>query len=244
MTEVYYAIESDGTVKHVTVTEREVLMDQNIMSRFAVDNPIKVNSVMSAAILPESPGLGNIGLSIKRNNIAATIRLAQLPLRCAFKMKSGAMVPDFKNGNNDPEFVMNWVPPDNMRLYFMVNMIQPAMSVDVQFLVAVDPVGKHYRLPLSNLYEDSRMCHGVYDYSGSTLIDVISKAWTQFQKSRWQSDLVDRGGASSVSNSMEMFKFKPLEPSGFEQLPIKDGYTWESLSTRISSPFITEHIVL
>jgi len=43
---------------------------------------------------------------------------------------------------------------------------------------------------------------------------------------------------------MEMFKFKPLEPSGFEQLPIKDGYTWESLSTRISSPFITEHIVL
>ncbi len=154
-------------------------------------------------------------------------------------MADGVMVPDFKGGNADPEFVLNWTPPDSMRLYLLMNFGLP-LKVDVQFLVAVDKDGRFYRLPLSNLYEDARLCHGAYENVGSTLIDAVSKAWVQFHKSRWQSDLANRGN-ESVAYSKKLFRFKPLEPEGFEQIKV-DG--WEALSTRVVTAFITENIVI
>lgn len=238
----YFKINPDGAVKSVIITEKDINLDQSILQRFSTDNPVKIPNFISSAILPEGGGLGNIGVCVRRASIAMTIRLATLPMRTAFKMNAdNLMVPDFKHGNEDNDFVLHWTPPDTMRLYLVINFSMP-MKVDVQFLVAIDPNGRHYRLPLSNLYEDARLCHGVYDYTGGTLTDMMCKAWTQFNKSRWQSDLVDRS-ASGVKNSMKMFRFKPLEPQGFEQLTIEGG-SWETLSERVSTVFIQENIVI
>ena len=242
MSENYYKLTSDGSIKLVTVSERELNLDSSLLTKFAVENPIKVTNLMSAAILPDVAGVGNIGACIKRNAITFTVRLAVLPMRCAFVMKGGYMVPDLKHGNQDPEFVLNWTPPETMRIYFMANFLIPAKA-DEQFIVAVDTAGRMYRLPLSNLYEDSRLCCGQYDLNGSTFIDMLSKAWSQFNKSRWQSDLADRG-TDSRANSQIMFRFKPQEPSGFSQEPIGGDKGWEVLSTRISNQFLQDNIIL
>jgi hypothetical protein len=236
----YYKIEQDGTVKVVTKTEQEICLDTTIMAKFSADLALKSSLLMSAGILPEVPGLGNIGICMRKASITFTVRMAALPMRCAFVMKEGIMVPNFKRGNEDKEFSLTWEPPASMRLYLVMNFLVP-MKLDVQFLLAMDPNGRHYRLPLSNLYEDARLCHGDYDYNGSTLIDCVSKAWLQFHKSRWQSDLVDRGTDSS-GNSMKLFRYKPLEPSGFEQL--KPTGDWETLSTRISTAFLLDNVVI
>lgn len=235
----HYKLEADGTIKSVTVNEREVIMDMAIINRFAQDTPLKTTHLISSGILSEGQPIGNIGMCLRKNSVAFTVRMGVLPMRAAFTMADGVMVPDFKGGNADPEFVLNWTPPDSMRLYLLMNFGLP-LKVDVQFLVAVDKDGRFYRLPLSNLYEDARLCHGAYENVGSTLIDAVSKAWVQFHKSRWQSDLANRGN-ESVAYSKKLFRFKPLEPEGFEQIKV-DG--WEALSTRVVTAFITENIVI
>jgi hypothetical protein len=240
--EHYYKVTTEGSVRSVTHIEAEVNLESTIMSRFATDVAYKSNCLVSAGILPETPGLGNIGICMRKSNVVFTVRMAYLPFRTAFTMKNGFMVPDFKKGDADPEFVLNWVPPESMRLYLVTNFIYP-MQPDVQFLIAMDTAGRHYRLPLSNLFEDSKLCHGEYTMGGSTLIDMVSRAWAQFHKSRWQSHLADRG-TDSAANSQRLFRFKALEPEGFEQVPLDKGITWESLSTRVSVAFISENIVI
>ncbi len=234
----YFKIELDGTVKKVPIPiEQEIKLDQSILNRFAADTPLKTNCLMSAAILPESAGIGNIGMCIKRTNVSFTVRVGTLPMRTTFMMKNGFMVPEFK-ADVETEFCMNWVVPDDMRLYFIANFI--SMKADVQFLVAVDKAGRFYRLPLSNLYEDARICHGEYTATGTTMIDLLSKAWSQFHKSRWNSHLTTEKNIEA--NSQQLFRFKPLEKEGFEQVASSDS--WESLSTKVGTAFIEENLVL
>ncbi len=234
----YFKIEQDGSIKKVTTSEMEINIEKSILNRFAADTPLKTNCLMSAAILPDSAGLGNIGMCIKRGSVSFTVRVGTLPMRTPFIMKNGNMVPEFK-ADGDTEFVMNWVVPDGMRLYFIANFIQ--MKADVQFLVAVDKAGRNYRLPLSNLYEDARICHGEYTAGGTTPIDLLSKAWLQFHKSRWNSHLTEKA-KDIEANSQKLFRFKPLEKDGFEQL--KPDEPWESLSTKVATSFIEENLVL
>jgi len=241
MTEKFFKLTADGTIREVTVTERDIQVDGTIISRFSADIAIRIPNLMSAAVLPEVAGLGNIGACVRKASITLTARLAALPMRCAFIMKDGFMVPDFKKGNADPEIRLTWNIPDSMRVYFVANFLVP-LAVDVQFVVAADSAGRWYRLPLSNLREDCQLCHGAYDGNGATAIDMMSKAWLQFHKSRWQSDLVNRGTDSEM-NSKKLFRFKPLEPSGFEQVA-PDNHTWEELSSRVSTAFLMENIVI
>ncbi len=240
MTSTHYRIEPDGCIKAVTVTEKEISLEQSILNKFAADSPVRTDCLLSAAILPGVAGLDNIRMCMRRTAICFTVRMASIPMRTPFTMKHGVMVPQFK-ADGDTEFNMTWKVPENMRLYFMANFVNN--KPDTQFMVAVDPPGRTYRLPLSNLYEDARLCHGTYPATGSTLIDMLCKAWEQFHKSRWQSHLMDKAPAIEA-NSQKLFRFKPSEGDGFEQQPIVEGNTWESLSQRVSTAFINENIVV
>ncbi len=122
----HFKIEADGAIKKVTITEQEINLDQAIMNRFAADTPLKTNCLMSAQILPESPGMGNIGMCLKRSNVSFTVRVGSLPMRTAFTMKEGVMVPEFKS-DTETEYVMHWTVPDSMRLYYIANFI--AMNI-------------------------------------------------------------------------------------------------------------------
>jgi hypothetical protein len=166
-----------------------------------------------------------------------------MPMRAAFIMKDGYMVPDFTSSSNDT-MDLKWSPPPTMRLYLMVYCpIGSPLYSETQFLVAVDGNGRFWRLPTSNTYEDCKLCTGSYNSEGATFVDVLSRAWNQFQTSRWQKDLNDRGGTSGMSNSRMMFRYKPLEKDqGFEQVPAPSD--WSSYCTKVSNEFITNNIIL
>ena len=223
-----------------TVTELPIADD--VLQRYSTDRPAKVTNVCTPGLIGDGI-LTNVGMTVKGKVTAFSLRLSQMGIRTKFMLKDGHMVPDFGSTSAaSSEFTMVWTVPDTMNLYLMVTVDSSTLCVGECFLIAYDRNGKYYRLPTTNTYEDGKVCQGKYDQYGTSLLDCCIKAYAQFRASPWNADLHDRGGASGMANSMELFRFKPLEPDGFEMVPsTKD---WTLLSTRINSEFINQHIVL
>lgn len=226
----------------VSETVQEVPIVDEVLQRYSTDRPAKIANVCTPGLIGDGV-LTNIGMTCKGKVTAFSVRLASMKIRTKFVLKGDHMVPDFGGtSSGSSEFDMVWHVPDNMNLYLVVTVDSTSLHVGDCFLVAYDRNGKYYRLPTTNTYEDGKVCQGKYDGYGTSLIDCLIKAYAQFVASPWNADLNDRGGTSGMANSMDLFRFKPLEPDGFEMVPpTKD---WTLLSTRINSEFINQHIIL
>lgn len=241
--ETYHKVTADG-IERVSVTRERIALTDSIMKRYAQDMPVRIDRLFDAAIISTNL-TGSVGVSYKEKSAVFTVRIARMPLRARFVMEGDVLVPDFRAENEIPPMDMLWTPPSNMVIFWMVAMLAGESTSGDQFLVAMDNAGRTYRLPVSNCYENARLCSGRYDGSGRTHLEALIKGWRQFERSDWQSDLVDRGGAGGMKSSKMMFRFKPLEKEGFEQLPIQcvEG-DWVPLVTKIANEFINSNIIL
>jgi hypothetical protein len=187
--------------------------------------------------------LHNVGLTSKGKLTSFSLRLSKMQINTKFVLKDGFLVPDFaQTSASSTEFSLTWYVPDKMKLYLMVTVDASAMLADDTWLVAFDRNGNCYRLPTTNTYEDGKVCQGIYDGYGTSLLDCLIKAYKQFIDSRWNADLHDRGGDYGMEHSMQLFRFKPLEPDGFDMVqPDKD---WTLLAEKINSEFINNNIIL
>lgn len=197
---------------------------------------------MSAEIISQKL-MGFVNMVSKGPQIAFTVQLASLPLRARFVADEAnkCIVPAF-DSESAPMF-LEWTPPPSMRLVLMITMLPNTCSVHEQYLVAICSRGRFWRLPMTNIYENCRLCTGKYDGHGFSYADAIGKALNQLVASDWQKDLRDAGGASTMANSKLMFRFKPKETEGFDQL---EPHTedWTSLCVKVGTPIITEFICL
>lgn len=235
-----YLLEETGRLIRQTISEQEIDLKPEILQRFVQHQLIKFPGLFSAATI--SPKLsGTVGMANKGPTTVFSIRLNKLPLRARFVVRGEYLVPDFTS-NSTPMF-LEWTVPDGMRLYLMVHMQDGAPTCADQFLVAVDGSNRTYRLPTTNCYENCKLCTGQFNGRGITYADALSKAWKQLEDSDWQSDLSNHGGERGMENSKNMFRFKPLEPDGFQQMSIHSD-SWELLCTKISMEFINSFIVL
>jgi len=230
----------------VSETVTELPISDEVLQRYSTDRPAKILNLFHPALVGDGI-MNNVGMTVKGKITAFSVRLSQMGIRTKFLLKDGHMVPDFgATSAQSTEFTMVWDVLDNMNLYLMITLDAPTLCVGDCWLIAYDRNGKYYRIPTTNTYDDGKVCMGKYDQYGTSLLDCCIKAYAQFRASPWNSDLNDRGdngnAGSGMANSMELFRFKPLEPDGFQMVrPEKD---WTLLSTRINSEFVNQHITL
>lgn len=243
ITEKIFTINPDGRIQRVSIVVDDLTMNNDILSRFATENPVKLPNLIASGVLG-SGAIGNIGVSCRLKSFTFTIPVGVLPMRAAFSIKDGILMPDFTAAK--PELMdLKWEVITGMRVFLLVYCPVDSKTIwcENQFLVAYDAAGRMYRLPVSNVYEDCRLCTGSYSSEGSTYMDVLCKAWNQFTMSNWQKDLVDRGGDNAISNAQAMFRYKPNEKSGFEQLP-PAASDWTGFCKKINNEFINTNIIL
>lgn len=245
-TETFFAILHDGRVQKVSLTATDIDIKKDILSQFAVEAGCKIKNLIDAGILGEGTA-GKIGLCAKRESMVFTIPVGVIPMKANFVIKDDILMPDFASATSATSLMdLKWQVPHNkgMRVFLMVYCpVDSAIYSETQFLLAMDEAGRTYRLPTSNCYEDCKLCTGDYISRGNTYMDVLCRAWEQFTHSNWQSDLNNRGGAKGMENSKNMFRFKPLEKEGFEQLPMNCD-NWTTLCTKIGNEFINSNIVI
>lgn len=230
----------EGSFYQETIQTREIILNNDIITRFAQEQVIKVPAMFSSIQVGEGL-VSTIGMSCKGRVMAFSLRMSEMPVRAKFTIKGGFLVPDFTGDEASSTFHMRWAVPSNLRLYLMVTMQVGKLVAGDQFLVAVDDQGRMYRLPTTNVYSDCRLCSGRFESSGLTCLDVLIKCWNQFQNSEWQQDLANHGGDNGMLYSQQFFRFKPLEGDAFEQQPIPDD--WQMLCVKVGNETVTSMII-
>jgi hypothetical protein len=110
------------------------------------------------------------------------------------------------------------------------------VSVEGNWLFACDVDKRGYRLPLPNLHDDCRICTGAFDGDQETAFDCVKASLEQFNKSKWNADLM-----RTSEQSKQFFRFKPTR-DGFETLPIQSD-NWTMLCEKVGSALIERVIV-
>ncbi len=235
-----YYVEDSGRVYRQTVNDQEMDLSTDIMSKFTGEITVRMRNIFHSAVV-NSKLVGNIHGAMRGKQVVFTAQLSVLPLRARFKVMEDYLVPDF-TAESTP-MALEWKPPADMRLFLLIGMLPDMWKSAEQFLVAVDDSNRTYRLPTTNCYDNCKLCAGRFDGTGSSYADCMGKATLQFFTSEWQSDLSDRGGAKGMENSKRMFRFKPLAPEGFEQLP-PNATHWTDLCTKVGDAYITNFLTL
>jgi len=170
-----------------------------------------------------------------------SVLLNYLPLNAPFIVDGADLVPAFRE-DDSKELELKWTVLSDMRLILMIPVIYDGNRFIAleQFLFALTDRNLPYRLPTSNVYEDCRLCAGTFDSTGQTIMDTISKCVKQFELSRWQSDLSNRGGENGMRNSKRLFRFRPEDGDEFKQMPPLSA--WPSLSTQVAVGFISSNL--
>jgi hypothetical protein len=235
----YYRVSNDR-VELVTEAVQELPISDEVLQRYSVDRAVKIVALFNEQLV--GPGIMRpVAVSVKGKVVAFSLRLASLPIRTRFTTKDGLMVPDFASASSgSTTFQMTWTVPEGIAVYLMVCVDPSTLHTGESWLVAYDANGRCYRLPTSNVYEDCKVCQGKYDGYGTSLLDALIKAYNQFLASEWNADLANYSGEDNQSQSM--FRFKLLEPDGFETVPPTG--TWQSYCKRINNEFINNSIIL
>lgn len=244
--EEFYSLRG-GQFYRVTLLHSPVDIPTGTLARMVMNQGVKITKLFDAALVGGKSGTV-MGASIGANSAQFTVPIPSIILRSRFHLTAEkVLVPDFACrlvATTVPQQNLEWVPPLDMSIYLMV-VISPdghMLYVENCFLFAMDKDLRTYRLPTSNVYEDCRVCMGEFASMGTSHVDCVSKAVAQFKASTWNADLANRGGAKSAENGHNMFRFKPNELEGFEQLP--PAMPWPTLCTKVSNEFINQNVAL
>ena len=131
-----------------------------------------------------------------------------------------------------------WVVPQNMYLYLTAHITNTMECVE-QHLVAVDSYRKTWRLPVSNLYQDCRLCPGRFDAIGRDIIEVLNKVWSQFMNGSWNADLYGDSTSMRRSGTKALFTYDITNSATTQQAPPKN---WQDCCEKAATDFITNYI--
>lgn len=230
-----------------------VITDKSEMERWDITrSKININNAMieglTANLVRTAPDIlpmtliekdlpGGIGIALgPKGMFVARMQLAKLPMHAPFLVEGPSMSPVFDG--QYPYMKQEWLVPENMRLYLAV-MCSPTMDCLDQFLVAIDAERRTWRLPVSNLYAECRLCAGRFDCHGKDLVDLLKKVWTQFNSSMWNSDLFGDSSPTRRSSSKLLFAYDISNEKITQRTPPKK---WQDLCEKAATEFITQYI--
>jgi len=235
----YYVITEGGELLYVQQTSHPIDVTQQIIDNLCRDTVRRVKNVIPMSCItgdPKSPGCASL-------TIGASSRLVNMPifslnLSTVYLLDGEVLYPSFDS--EGPVMPMVWEVPSDMRVFLTV-MLSDTLIDLAQYLTAFDPEGRSYRLPLSNLYEDCKLCAGANDIAqGANLVAAAARAWNQFKLSNWQKDLYASQGDAGRLATKSMFRFLPKN-EGFEQQRVLGG-DWRAHCKKVAVDIITNYI--
>jgi RES domain-containing protein len=237
--ETFYTIDSGGGLHQVEQVVRAVELTDQFMTAMSKNVPRVATNAISMAHLTGVAGLpGMANITLAPGNRVVNMPLNSIPLTTVYLLDGEVLYPAFDS--EGPTMPMIWVPPTTMRVILSV-VLGDANQETCQFLTAFDPQGRCWRLPLSNLYEDCKLCPGTNSDSqvNASMIHGAQRVWQQFQRSIWQKDLYTSQGDSIRKATRNLFRFIAKDKGFIQQPPVGD---WEASCKKIGVDFITQNI--
>lgn len=183
--------------------------------------------------------LGVVGMvCCAKDYCVASMPIRELNLKAPFRVEGGYMWPEFDKPH--PVTSVVWKTPSSMRLVLAIN-IAPGYETMEHFLVAFNAKGQSWRMPLSNLYADCRLCHGRYTSTSATVLQACQLAWNQFQASAWNQDLYTDATPARREGSKSMFTYK-VDNDKITQVEINGD--WTKHCEKVATDFITRFVLL
>jgi hypothetical protein len=224
-------LQTDGSFVERLVSERTLNVGQGVLDTLTENVTRQIRNVFHI------PDWGFVHANAGLNDTLWSVPIGRIPLHARFKLVNQVMVPMFASGT-DIEIPLVWKVPTEVKVVFAVLTKQEdgIVSVEGNWLFACDVDKRGYRLPLPNLHDDCRICTGAFDGDQETAFDCVKASLEQFNKSKWNADLM-----RTSEQSKQFFRFKPTR-DGFETLPIQSD-NWTMLCEKVGSALIERVIV-
>lgn len=236
--EIIYVITPTGNQRW-DITKRDLQVEQSITDSLCIGVSRK-----NPRIAKIGGDYGNAGVAMSGVLEMWSVRVTNLKINAPFFLKDGIHTPAFAD-NTQPLMTMEWKP--QMTLVLVITVLKDTMKnvhyAGDHYLVAMDNRGGMWRLPLSNIYEDCRLCHGQAAHMRETSLEVVMECCDLFGKSQWNTDLYNGEDRKRCDATARMFRWKPLE-KGFQQLEILplSGKDWTSLCMKVATEKLSQFV--
>lgn len=169
------------------------------------------------------------GIAYKQNTAHLSVKLNELKFNTTFEMVDGLLVPTFGAGSEALPLSLVWATPADMDLRLGVQLEKSGNRYVFlyAFLVAkAADQGGFFKLPVPNVYEDSRVCMGnEYSCPTGSLDASREHARAHFMAAPWNTDL--------LTNNREARSLFRWSSDSSQRQP--DAH-WTTLSRRVSHP--------
>lgn len=237
----YIRLNPDGTSNLVTIKSEPREIAESIIEKFGKD----VTRILKRAF-PTPNGVAHIIQTDTETFCVA--RLSRITLLSHYENEKEILTPvfikdDAPGAKDHPVMPLVWEAPETMVLLFAARILNttemnehPMTHPDQNcYLIAYNSKKQAFLLPLPNLYQDCAICMGRFNGTADSAAQAFVLAMQQFEKSSWNSDLVD---SDMTANSKKMFRFKAGEK---ETTAIPLAGDWTKLCNKVSTP-VTELI--
>ena len=231
MEKIEIILRDNGTITERTIKERDLKAEADVLEALTADVSRKIRNVMPI------PGWGVAHANVGLSDTIWSVPIDRIPLKARFKLISGVLVPMFAS-TTELEMPLVWQAPKEVRLAFVVRteLVEDCVTVGGNWLFAFNKENNGFRLPLPNLHDDCVICTGEFEDSYNTAQEAVVASLEQFNKSKWNSDLM-----TTVAQSQKFFRFRPTNET-FETLPI-EAADWTALCHKVSTA-IMDRVIL
>ena len=232
MEKIEIIIRDNGTLTERTIRERDLQAEEDVLDALTSDVTRQQRNVMPV------PGWGMAHASVGLLDTVWSVPIDRIPLKARFRVINGVLVPMFAS-MTDLEMPMVWQAPKEVRLVFVIRteLSDDCVVVCGNWLFAFNKDHNGYRLPLPNLHDECTICTGEFADSFITAQEGIVASLEQFNRSKWNSDLM-----RTVAQSQKFFRFRPTNET-FETLPI-EAADWTTLCDKVSTTFMKDRVIL
>lgn len=235
----FFVINEQSRLERWSISRQEMNINDAIIEPLTTNlSRICKNVMPMSAVSPDA--LGNVSMStMSQGQSVFSMPVFKMSLNTRFASDSNGILTPVFEAPDGPTLPIFWIPPTTMKLVLSI-ILGPKFENMNQYLTAHDKQGRLWRLPLSNLYQDCRLCPGIADYSRSqNCLDSLKVAWEQFRNSKWNQDLYADSTDGRRRATNKMFRFKPND-SDFTQLPL--DAEWTDLCEKIGNEFLKNNV--
>lgn len=182
-------------------------------------------------------------VSLKQTFEMWSVRVLKLSLECPFYLQDGVHTPAFADGNQ-AVMKLEWTPHMKVVLGITVHKDMTTRYAGDHYLIAFDARGNMWRMPVANLYEDGKLCHGQPSSKFDCSLDCVMDCCKRFSNSKWNADLYQLSDEKRFRSTRDMFRWAP-DDKGFNQLPLtlSGSKDWTSLCQKISNETLQQLIM-
>jgi len=231
-----FVITEKSEMERWDIARRKININQAMLDGLTANLIRTVRGVMPMnAIVKDSPGFADIAIGPSGYSVTR-MPIYDLPLTAPYAIEGATTFPAFDGPH--PVSAQVWHVPSTMNLYLCAHCSNSFECIE-QHLVAIDSERRMWRLPLSNLYADCRLCAGRFSASGDSLMTICQRVMVQFQNSNWNQDLYNDATALRRNCTKALFTFDVSNEKITQRTPPKN---WQSLCEKASTDFLIKYV--